>query len=307
LGEDVPARVPDFFIIGAPKCGTSALAEYLRTHPGVFFCRPKEPFFYSADYAHRGRISQRNDYLALFAEAPAGALLGEGSTWYLCSEVAVPRILKDNPDARLIVMLREPVAMLRSLHAHQLRELDEGFEDLAAAWNAQAARAGGRQLPRLCADPKMLQYQRVCSLGEQLERLFATVRQAQVLVHIFEEFVADPKAGYERTLAFLGLPPDRRMEFPQVNPALGYRSRLLHRFAGHVKREWSGPYQALKRAANRVGLRPGTWVTQSNKRAAQKPALDARFVADLRRELQPAVEHVERLLGRRIEAWHRPA
>lgn len=303
----MPGRVPDFFIIGAPKCGTSALSEYLSTHPEVFFCQPKEPFFYSADYTHRSRISRREDYLALFAEAPAGTLLGEGSTWYLRSDVAVPRILEDNPDARFIVMLREPVSMLRSLHAHQLREMDEGIEDLAAAWEAQAERAEGRQLPRLCADPKMLQYQRVCSLGEQLERLFSFVPRSHVLVHIFEEFVADPGAGYERTLAFLELPPDGRAEFPPVNEARSYRSRLLHRFTGHVKREWAGPYQTLKSAANQVGLRPATWVTQSNKRAAEKRALDARFAADLRNEFKPAVEHVESLLGRRIEAWQMPA
>ena len=115
-------RVPDFFIIGAPKSGTTSLSEYLRAHPGIFFSQPKEPFFYSEDYTHPGRISRRGDYLALFAGAPPGALLGEGSTWYLRSAVAVPRILQDNPDARFIVMLREPLAMLRSLHAHQLRE-----------------------------------------------------------------------------------------------------------------------------------------------------------------------------------------
>lgn len=303
----MPGRVPDFFIIGAPKSGTTALSEYLRTHPGVFFCQPKEPFFYSADYAHRGRIGDRDDYLALFAQAPAGALLGEGSTWYLRSEVAVPRILADNPNARFIVMLREPASMLRSLHEHLLRELYEDIEDLPSAWSAQADRARGRRIPRFCSDPKLLQYKQVCSLGEQLERLLSLVPRSQLLVHIFEEFIANPAASYARTLVFLDLPPDGRADFPRINEIRDYRSRLLTRFAGHAKQRWGEPYRTLKTLANRVGCRPGAWITRSNKRAVPARSAERGLQGRVREELRAEVERVEHALGRRIEVWHEPA
>ena len=95
----------DFCILGAPKCGTTALYAYLRTNPQVFMPQIKEPHFYSDDIARfddgLNRPPQsRQDYCEMFASAADEQLLGEASTLYLFSERAVPNILKDSPDAR---------------------------------------------------------------------------------------------------------------------------------------------------------------------------------------------------------------
>ena len=100
-------RKPDFFIVGAPKCGTTALYEYLRPHPNVFMSTVKEPHFFAKDLGSYPHIKTDEEYAALFAGANEQHLrVGEASVYYLRSAVAIPNIREFNPDARLIAMFR---------------------------------------------------------------------------------------------------------------------------------------------------------------------------------------------------------
>ena len=143
--------MPDFFIAGAPKCGTTALFSYLQTHPGIFLPaeRPgtsrlsaKEPHYYCTDFPNYRRCRSREDYLRLFTDAAAGTLVGEASVWYLYSEVAIPRIMAEIPKAKFIVLLRNPVNMAHSLHNLLYHTLDEDIADFGCAWEAGPARPG---------------------------------------------------------------------------------------------------------------------------------------------------------------------
>ena len=112
-------KKPNFFIIGAPKCGTTSLANWLAEHPRVFFSDTKEPHFFCTD-GYTG-VKTLKQYEKLFEDAkPHHLAVGEGSTHYLFSKVAVPNILVYNPDARFIVCLRNPVDMAPSLHSERL-------------------------------------------------------------------------------------------------------------------------------------------------------------------------------------------
>ena len=99
---------PDFFIIGAPKCGTTALAHYLSEHPQVCFSYPKEPYYWADDFPgiqRRFGIRSLEKYLQLFEPSSSiKTAFGEGSTIYLASSTAVDRILQFKPDAKFIVM-----------------------------------------------------------------------------------------------------------------------------------------------------------------------------------------------------------
>ena len=164
-------RLPDFFLVGAPKCGTTSLAQWLSEHPEVFFSPVKEPHFFNTDASNR-KIRSRDAYAALFSGVESRHLaVGEGSVWYLYSDAAVPRILEANSRARFIVMLREPIAMLRSLYLQQRWAGNENAGSLEEAWRLQDARRAGRKVPLLCANPDQLQYGRICSLGWQVDRL----------------------------------------------------------------------------------------------------------------------------------------
>lgn len=290
----------DFFILGAAKSGKSALYTYLRTHPRVFIPGMDSDFY--ADkmegYARPGPV-KRKVYSEIFAGAADGQLLGEASAWYFFSEQAVPTILRDSPDARFIVMLRNPVDMVRALHADYLGRQVEDEPSLQKAWELQDARAKGERIPPLCSEPWMLLYRKLCSFAPQMERLFQQVPRERLLVHIFDEFFADPKRGYERTLAFLGLPNDGRTGFERFNEHGLPRFKRLHRIlALSPPFPLNRLYPPLKRTFNAFGLRPGQAVIRWT--AAPKDKSSHRW---LEHEFQPDIARLEAILGRDLDVW----
>lgn len=225
---DRPLFPPAAYIIGAPKCGTTALAQYLSEHPSVSISRPKEPHYYSKDLGGLRRCSNDDEYRACFTPNPHTQMLIEASVWYLYSQTAVASILKARPDARFIVMLRDPVRMLASLHRQLIRALDENEPDFERAWNLSDKRARGEDVPPGCRAPSTLVYTKTAAFGEQVERLFSLVPRDRCLVLFQEEMQADTAAVYRRALDFLDLEDDGRLEFPRINEARRSRSRSLH-------------------------------------------------------------------------------
>ncbi|MCR4288476.1 MAG: sulfotransferase, partial [Deltaproteobacteria bacterium] len=109
-------REPNFFIVGAAKCGTTSLADNLKQHPQIFISPRKEPFYFVKD----ARIGYKdfNEYMALFKNAGDAIAIGEASTGYLFEESAPYEIKKHFPDAKIIVILRNPVDMAYSHWRH---------------------------------------------------------------------------------------------------------------------------------------------------------------------------------------------
>ena len=104
------SRRPNFFIVGAPKCGTTAMTTYLRDHPQIFMPLQKEPHYFAEDYPIFREVWTEKQYLHLFRSADSSHLaVGEASVWYLYSDHALPRIKAFAPDARIIVQVRNPV------------------------------------------------------------------------------------------------------------------------------------------------------------------------------------------------------
>jgi len=235
--------VPTFFIIGAPKCGTTSLSAYLADHPEVHFSEPKEPKYFHTDFDERHRTTLTPaEYEHCFAPLPdpPPRAVGEGTVWYLYSRAAVPNILQLNPEAKFIVMVRNPIELAHSLHAQFVYGGYEDIADFERAWHRQGTRRQAGRLPLLCPDRKLLLYGEVAALGSQLERLFALAPPGNVHVVVFDDFVRDTRACYARLLAFLSLSPHDVTIFEQRNrnravtrPGL---VRLLHRLAGIKRR-----------------------------------------------------------------------
>lgn len=232
---------PTAFILGAPKCGTTALAHYLSEHPDICVSLPKEPGWLAPDLPGLSVVRDAAAYLALFRKPQARARI-DASIWYFYSEAALERILAVSPDARFVVMLRNPVKMVPSLHRQLVNALDEDVTDFAEAWALSAARAAGQRIPPKCRAPATLVYTRTAAFGAQLARLYARVPAERVLVMFQEELQRDAGAVYRRTLAFLGLPDDGRSDFSPVNEATAFRYGALQRF---IKRDFG----MLKRLA----------------------------------------------------------
>jgi len=200
----VKKPAPDFVIVGAPKCGTTALYATLQNHPDLALSTIKEPYFFSEEYPKRREMVDPADYAALFSHARDGQLRGEASAIYLSSETAIPAILRLRPDAKFIALVRDPVEMYISWHNECLKSLDEDEKDPERAWRLQEKRAAG-QIPRLCKEPGYLQYRKICSLGAQVRRLFDLVPPHQRLVLLWDDIQFYPADVHKQIAAFLSI------------------------------------------------------------------------------------------------------
>jgi len=289
-------RMPNFFIVGAPKCGTTSIAYWLTKHPQVFFSPVKEPHFFSTDEPSRP-IDDLLRYERLFEKAgPHHAAVGEGSTGYLASRTAVPSILAYNPDARFIICLRNPVDMACSLHAEQLAQGQEHIEDFATAWGLCSERAAGRRVSRWCESAKRLDYASVCSLGSHLERLFSIVDRARIHVLLFDDLTESAPTLYSGILEFLGIADDGSTAFEVRNSRSRLRSNALKKAvlsAGKLKRS--------------LGIDAGIGLLNAIDRANRKTAKPLAMTTELREELnrhfRPEVEKLAQLLSRDFSHW----
>ena len=301
---NVSRRIPGFFIVGAPKCGTSTLYQMLREHPRIYLPPSKmEPHFFASDIALHRRHPDLASYLRLFSDAPEDAVIGEASTWYLYSKVAVRNILAFNPDARLIVMLRNPVDMAHSMHSFNLVKFHEDVSDFSTAWSLQKERSLGRCLPSGLPDAAFVQYFDACALADDVERLLGLARPEQVQVHIFEDFFADPATAMDRTWRFLGVDSVPTISVPRVNPNRRWRQPWLARLMARPPRPLSAIYAPAKRLANRLGLNPG----QALHRLNEAPARRLPMPGSLRSELLSAFgqnnQRLREMLGHPLDAW----
>lgn len=283
------SHFPDFFIIGAPKCGTTSLALWLSGHPSVFMSEPKEPHYYSPELVPQPSAKDEVEYHRLFASARAGQKVGEASTGYLRSRVAVPRILSDREDARLIVCLRNPVDMARSAHAQLLKSGRLKERDFDTAWRMQES--------HLVADGQE-RISDICRVGAQVERLLSIASRDQVLFLLLEDIQAAPRDCYRTVLEFIGVEDDGRTVFPAVNTRALPRSIALARAArvGHQIKRQMGISRSL-------GL--GRFIGKINNLSV-KPAA-AEVLPELRQSLletfQADIERLEELIGRDLSHW----
>lgn len=295
---------PNFFIIGAPKCGTTALSEYLRAHPKVFVSRPKEPHYFSDDLIRPyPYITTLDEYLSLFEKAkPEHLAVGESSVEYLYSSVAVRNIYQFNPNAKLIVMFRNPIDMLYSMHSQMLYDLEEDEKDFQTAWSLQPERAQGRRIPERCRERKFLQYKTIGRIGEHLEKVLQIFPIRQVKVIIYDDFARSPSTLYEDVLKFLGVPSDGRTEFPRLNESRGYRSAWLARLQSPPH----GITQVVKRLKRALGVNSlGVLklVGDINGKKISRLPLPPEFRQELANEFRDDIKKLSRILNRDLSHW----
>ncbi|MGY1605048.1 sulfotransferase family protein [Geodermatophilus sp. SYSU D00815] len=234
-------RLPQFFIAGAPKAGTTALHAALATHPGLYLSPVKEPKFYltggrppdrsrqrGPGDAHSARewIWRRDRYLALFDGAPAGAVRGESTPFYLYDRAAHARIAADVPEARLVLVVRDPVDRAVSNWVHLRADGLEPQADFLAAVRAEERRIADGWAP-------FWHYRGLGRYGEQLRDLLTRFPREQVLLLRYRELVDTPQQTLDRVSAFLGVAAGIAHAVPPENVkpyvADGARHRALAR------------------------------------------------------------------------------
>jgi hypothetical protein len=300
-------RTPNVFMIGAPKCGTTAMASYLATNPQVFFSRLKEPFFWNTDLPEVQRIygiTTLEKYLQLFENAgPQHLAVAEGSTAYIFSSVAVPRILCFNPSARILVMLRDPVHMVQSWHNELVFGFQEDVADFELAWNLQSTRAQGHSLPLTPLVARFLQYREIGSYANHLEPIIKSVPPEQLKVVVLEEFLENPRKQYVELCRFLGVDDDDRDDFPPVRESQAHVCPAVSRFLRHPP-NWFQPAAVFLR--RRGWEKPAGLVSHAKRllrRKKHRTRISPDFEQHLRETFAPENRRLEDLLGRHLDAW----
>jgi hypothetical protein len=304
-------RKPDFFIVGAPKSGTTSLATYLREHPQIFMPVEKEQHFFGSDLIIRPgllrnpRWDSLEGYLREFAGAGQAQRVGEASVWYLASQNAAREIHEFDRNASIIISLRNPVDMLYSLHSQLLYACEEDLEDFREALDAEEDRRQGKRIPAATVYVNSLFYRHNARYSEHVRRYFEYFGRERVLVVLFEDLKNDQLGTYRRILEFLGVDSNFKPDLRIENPNKRIRSRRLYEFL-------SKPPRFLEPLANLLArLSPARemvrWIhhrlnTSYEPRAPLNP--------DLRRELtlefSPEAERLSDLLQRDLRHWLAP-
>lgn len=223
-------KLPNFFIVGAPKCGTTALHTYLSRHPDVYMSAMKESHHFATDLLPDDDPYRSVDkYLELFEDAQDERLIGESSVFYLYSREAARNICEFDPHAKIIVMVRHPIDWIFSYHAQLVFNLDENVMDLREALEAEYERKKGKLVPCNVRFAERFFYREVGRFSEQIQRYFGTFGRDSVHVIPYDYFKQNTSAAYMDTLEFLGLGAPSTLDLDIINARKTVRSRTLQK------------------------------------------------------------------------------
>jgi hypothetical protein len=295
---------PDFFIVGAPKCGTTAMHSYLSAHPGIFMAHKEMHFFGSDLKIYRIRVTSLEDYLAHFAEWNGERRIGEASVLYLSSKTSAAEIHAFAPDAQIIIMLRHPVEMIYSLYSQMRYTGNEDIPDFEAALAAEADRKLSKRLSKKIRYQSGLYYREIAQYTDQVRRYFDIFGRDRVHVIIYDDFKRDTQQVYQRTLEFLGVAPDFRPEFEIVNANKRSRSRWLRNLMV-VPPQWYLSLLPLGRKlfSGKLRDRVNRFIKQRNTVFVERQRMDSDLRCRLQAEFRPEIERLSELLNIDLTHW----
>jgi hypothetical protein len=283
-------RWPNLFIVGAAKAGTTSLYHYLAWHPEIFMSPMKEPHFFSRIEpspeldAFFPRVTDEGAYLGLFAGAHDEKVRGEASTSYLSHPWVADEIQERRSDAKIVIMLRDPVDRAYSHYWNDVREGIEKRSFAAAVAEELEGPPAGWGVSSLYVD---------CGFYAAPFERYLDRFDGNVLVLFFEEFVVDVARALEQVFQFLEVDPAyaARVEPEVQNPFALPRNALSRRLLG------SGAARSLARSMLPRSLRAygrGRLVTR-----AKKPPIEPDVRQRLLEVFQSDVEQISAILGRR--------
>lgn len=304
---DAEVRRPNFFIVGAPKCATTSMAASLARHPDIFMTTPKEPHVFGSDLSALRARMEPDDYVDLFRGAVGESRLGEASVWYLRSKLAAREIREFCPDARIIVMLRNPVDMLYSLHAQSVKSGIEHIRDFRAALDAETDRLQGKQIRRGVRQTRQLLYSEAVAYASQLERYFHYFDRRAVKVILFDTVVSDPSTVIRETQEFLEVSALEGLPFVRLNEGGQVRIARLQRLMRNPDILRSVSRAFLPKAARlRIAAHVVPRVERINVVADRRPRLSEAVRSELTERFRPEVERLGVLLKEDLSVWLEP-
>lgn len=282
--------------------------HYLSAHPDVYMSDRKEMHFFGADLNFGPQIYRRTleAYLAEYEARSGEHRAGEASVWYLLSKTAPSEIKAFNPDAEIIIMLRDPVELLHSMYYMFHYDGNEHLDSFEEALAAENLRREGRLTTRQTYFAQGLLYHDIVRFSEQVKRYFDTFGRERVHVIIYDDFAADTAGTYCEALEFLGVDSlQAATDFEVINGNRTVRSSTLQTVLndGFVRRTAVAIQPLLPRRLF-VALRTmrEKWM-RSNLHFEKRPALAPELRARLKREFAPEIDRLSGLLHRDLTHW----
>ncbi|MGD1930943.1 MAG: sulfotransferase [Leptolyngbyaceae cyanobacterium] len=293
--------LPNFLIIGSAKGGTSSLHYYLRQHPQIFMPDLKEPRFFALEGGilnfqnpdsaiNYNSITTLREYESLFANVTNELGIGEASPLYLYSEKAARRIKHYVPDAKLMVILRNPVDRAFSCYTHLLRE---GYETLSfeAALKAESERRQNNWA-------HLWHYREAGYYYRQLKPYFELFNPEQIKIYLFDEFKQDNHAVLTDIYDFLGVDRDFVPDMTRQNVSGMPKSRRLQKFFSQ-KNVFRSTIQAVmpKEIRHTVAAKIKAW------NIGKKPKLNPETRHQLMLEYRDDILQLQTLIAKDLTSW----
>lgn len=221
-------KKPNFFIVGAAKCGTTSMWAYLRQHPDIFMPEMKEPHFFSMDINFKmmvkKRVKNEKEYYKLFLNVKEEKMIGEASPSYLYSKVAAQNIKRFNPDSRIIIMLRNPVDTICSMFHMLYVGGKEHNHDLADALTK------GIKFNIINSTDRTRYYIDRVQYSHQITRYTNLFAKNKIHFIFFDDLKETPNIVIRKVFEFLQVDSNFLPDFQIHNPARPIRNLYVTRF-----------------------------------------------------------------------------
>ena len=300
IDQEMRECLPNLFILGAAKAGTTTLFEQLRQLPDVYFPFSKEPLFFSQDRLYEKGLSWYAN--TFYKEAKGYPVRGDASPHYLYwGEKAAPRLAQayDEPP-KMIVLLRDPVNRAYSWYWNMVREGNEtlSFEE-ALACEAERLQTHQGMLEK--QGSMKYGYVRGSRYATQLKPFLDSFPRENFQFILYDELKDDPQTTLQVVLQFLELEnTQRRFEQVQSNPAAMPRSMNLQRWLRRQStwREWLKPLIPIK-----IRYRIKEKLLQMNLRESSYPPINPKTATALREQLASEVRQLQDIIQRDLTRW----
>ena len=288
---------PSFFLVGAPKCGTTSLCHYLRQHPDIFIPDQKELHFFASDLDIARYYSTTSEYMYQFAST-SKSIAGEGTTWYLYSKKAAKEIQSFNATAKIIISIRRPTDLVYSLFRHRRYCGVEKSKSLAYVLEREKSYIADIR-KAMSVDERYI-YSGAAMYYEQVRRYLETFGSENVYMVIFDDIKQNPEDTYRGMLRFLGVSDGFRPSFRNVNKTGRVRSERLRQRLDHPP----GVVKSMAYALPQRVRRKAYWALRRlNISYGPPPPLDPELRRRLDDEFRPDVESLSALIGRDLTHW----
>ncbi len=295
-------KKPNFFIVGQPKAGTTSLYNYLKQHPNVFLSEHKEPCYFSKDSTHRGEIKYKNlsRYLELFENASNEKVVGEASTDYISSERAIKEIKKFNPNSKIIIMLRNPVEFISSLHNHMYHTSRYENKKLSVALKKEKKR-----LNRMNKKSSIDKLEELICYRKALRRMYKNIGEIikefgrdNVKIILFENLKDNPDKVYRETCNFLNINEKFKPDFKVHNK--GITNTKLEEIRVKVRDCFPSIYYFLKSLIpERMRKRIKSLVIVRN----GKRQISQDLAKKLKKEFEEDIIELEKTINKDLSHW----